>query len=49
MEEHAQYPVGWSFTEQQLAESFKFRPGDRVRVSLRTVSKRIAGPVSGLL
>ena len=49
MEEHAQYPVGRSFTEQQLAESFKFRPGDRVRVSLRTVSKRIAGPVSGLL
>lgn len=43
---HALYSIGRSFTERQLAEVFKFRPGDVVYVSMRTLSKRLKGPVS---
>ena len=43
---HALYSVGRSFTEAQLRELFKFRPGDPVFVSMRTLSKRLKGPVS---
>lgn len=45
VEEHALYPIGASFTERQLRSIFRFRPGDRVRVSMRTISKRMRAPV----
>jgi len=46
MEEHALYPVVPGFTEEELSEIFAFKPGDTVRVSMRTISKRMGGPVS---
>jgi hypothetical protein len=45
MEEHSMYPVGRSFTEKQLRSIFKFKPGDPVYVSMKTINKRIRGPV----
>jgi hypothetical protein len=46
VELHALYPVGHSFTEAELNEIFRYRRGDLVSVSLKTVSKRMQGPVS---
>lgn len=36
---------GGNFTEKDLAEIFKYKPGDKVLVSMRTVNKRMSGPV----
>lgn len=48
VELHALYPVGHSFTDGELSEIFKYRPGDLVYVSLKTISKRMQSPVSRL-
>jgi len=47
-EMHALYPVGSVLDEETAREIFKYRPGDRVLVSMRTVGKRVGGPVSAL-
>ena len=46
VELHALYPVGHSFTDGELSEIFKFKPGDLVSVSLKSVSKKMQSPVS---
>jgi len=43
---HALYSVRPAMTEQQAARLFKHKPGDRVLVSLKTVSKKVRNPVS---
>ncbi len=48
VELHALYPIGQSFTEGELSEIFRYKPGDLVSVSLKSISKRMQGPVSAL-
>lgn len=43
---HALYTVGSGFSEDELGEIFRFKPGNSVRVSMRTLNKRMQGPVS---
>lgn len=49
VELHALYPIGHSFTDGELREIFKYKPGDLVSVSTKTLSKRMQSPVSILL
>lgn len=45
---HAMYAVGGSLEESDLKDLFKYKPGDSVQVSMRTLSKRIREPVSSI-
>lgn len=46
MQFHALYSVGPTLSEKQAEAIFKFKVGQRVLVSMRTVSKKIRNPIS---